>query len=74
MESYVLPKNLRINREDVNFVSSGMEVIKVSKVGPVMLGKIFLLTRLLFLLFASSGCSAKFSVYNKVYCLLTYLY
>jgi hypothetical protein len=41
LESYVLPRSLRINREDVNFVSSGMEVIKLSKVGPVMLGMFF---------------------------------
>jgi hypothetical protein len=32
LESYVLPKRLRMNRWDVNFLTSGIEVIKVSKV------------------------------------------
>jgi hypothetical protein len=32
LESYVLPRRLRMNRNDVNFVTSGIEVIKVSKV------------------------------------------
>jgi hypothetical protein len=31
LESYVLPKSLRMNRWDVNFLTSGIEVIKVSK-------------------------------------------
>lgn len=32
LESYVLPKRVRMNRWDVNFLTSGIEVIKVSKV------------------------------------------
>ena len=32
LDSYVLPKSLRMNRWDVNFLTSGIEVIKVSKV------------------------------------------
>ena len=35
LESYVLPKSLRMHSFDVNFMTSGMEVIKVSKVGLV---------------------------------------
>ena len=37
LESYVLPKSLKMHSFDVNFMTSGMEVIKVSKVGVVMI-------------------------------------
>ncbi len=37
LESYVVPKNLRMSPDDVNFVMSGMEVVKVSKVGCMFL-------------------------------------
>ena len=32
LESYVLPKRLRMDDNDIHFLTSGMEVIKVSKV------------------------------------------